>query len=223
MNRTHSFRIHVLLLTVLIGFALLSGSLADPNSDKIFVDPRDSERYGTVVIGDKVWMTRNLNFTSPNSVCYDNKSENCEKLGRLYIFEEAMTACPAGWSLPSPEDVDALHKILGKRIDRMAAKHEWQVKKADKITNESGLTILPAGRYDFYIRYSKEEKAFIDTMTFHQLGIAASYWLNATETDKGLIHWHLGTPIGERKSGMHRHHIVHDTHRFSVRCVCEND
>lgn len=202
---------------------MLSATLARLEAQSVFVDPRDGERYGTVTIGDRVWMTRNLNFSSPRSVCYENNAENCEKLGRLYVYDEARTACTAGWRLPSPGDVQSLHKRFGKRIDGVAARDEWQVDKAEKITNASGLSILPAGRYDFYIRYSKEVKAFIDTTTFHQMGVAASYWLNDTETAKGLLHWHLGTPIGERKSGLHRHHIAHDTHRFSVRCVCDNE
>jgi uncharacterized protein (TIGR02145 family) len=199
---------------------LLLGGNTRNNSPNVYTDPRDGEEYGTVVIGRTVWMTRNLNYASPKSECYEHEPAHCERLGRLYVLPEARTACPPGWHLPTPGDVEELHRLMGSRLNRLAAAGEWRVKKAEKIRNQSGLGILPAGRYDRFVRYSKETKTWTDTVTFHQLGVAASYWLDDTETERGLIHWHLGEPIGPNKSAMHRHHIDHDVHRFSVRCVC---
>jgi uncharacterized protein (TIGR02145 family) len=45
-------------------------------------------------------MAENLNYDVSGSGCYDNKTENCQKYGRLYDWPAAMTVCPSGWHLP---------------------------------------------------------------------------------------------------------------------------
>lgn len=207
-------------LTLHLGLGLMYGIGSQQSEAPVFTDPRDGEAYHTVQIGTVMWMARNLNHATPASVCYEERETHCEQYGRLYLYQEALTACPAGWTLPRPEDIAMLHKAFGKRIDALANPSLWRVKGARKFNNVSGLSVPPGGRYDHYEWYSSEAKTFLDTITFHQLGLAASYWLLDQETEEGLLHWHLGSPIGERKSGVHRHPIEHDTHRFSVRCVC---
>jgi uncharacterized protein (TIGR02145 family) len=46
-------------------------------------------------------------------VCYDNDPANCAKYGRLYNWEEAMTACPVGWHLPSADEWTELTDFIG--------------------------------------------------------------------------------------------------------------
>ena len=58
-------------------------------------------------------MDENLNFVSSNSWCYDNNPENCNKWGRLYEWNAAMTACPEGWRLPKDEDWNKLISRFG--------------------------------------------------------------------------------------------------------------
>jgi hypothetical protein len=52
----------------------------------------------------KVWMTENLNYQTADSWCYDDSAANCETYGRLYTWEAAKKACPAGYHLPSNQD-----------------------------------------------------------------------------------------------------------------------
>jgi hypothetical protein len=100
---------------------------------------------------------------------------------------------------------------------------EWRVKRSEKFNNAIGLGILPAGRIDSFSIFSAQQDRWIDTVAFHQLGTAASFWLTSEINDQGILHWHLGSPIGEVKSGLHRHDISPELHKFSIRCVCEKD
>ena len=53
------------------------------------------------------WMTKNLNTVVDGSWCYDNKSANCDKYGRLYTWKAAKEACSelgGGWHLPTDKE-----------------------------------------------------------------------------------------------------------------------
>ncbi|MDR2593055.1 MAG: hypothetical protein LBC59_09705 [Chitinispirillales bacterium] len=62
-----------------------------------------------IELGGLKWMKKNLNEQTANSLCYENKSANCTKYGRLYTWEASKTACQSiGWRLPSREEWEAL-------------------------------------------------------------------------------------------------------------------
>ena len=74
---------------------------------KKFVDKRDCKEYGTVIIGNHIWMSENLNFdTGKGSVCYKKDLDSCAKYGRLYYnYGKIESACPAGWHLPKSDEI----------------------------------------------------------------------------------------------------------------------
>ncbi len=102
--------------------ALISLLLFSISYSGTLYDYRDGKSYLTIKIGDYEWMAENLNYETEHSKCYDGKSENCALLGRLYVWPEAMNACPDGWHLPSEREfislADAVSDadFLGKKI-----------------------------------------------------------------------------------------------------------
>lgn len=67
----------------------------------IFKDPRDNREYRTVVIDDQEWFADNLN--------YGSGADN-----HLYSWEEARTACPEGWHLPTTNEWQQLFQFAGR-------------------------------------------------------------------------------------------------------------
>ncbi|MGE5458675.1 MAG: FISUMP domain-containing protein, partial [Methanococcaceae archaeon] len=85
-------------------------SQAKMNKEKFtFTDKRDGKQYKTIIIGNKIWLGQNLNYeTKSGSWYYNNDPANGEKYGRLYTWDAAKAACPAGWHLPSMDEFKSL-------------------------------------------------------------------------------------------------------------------
>jgi uncharacterized protein (TIGR02145 family) len=81
-----------------------------------FTDKRDAQLYPTMGIAGKLWLARNLDFTTPSSFCYDNTPE-CADYGRLYLWTDAKKACPPGWHLPSEKEWLDLITAVGGYYD----------------------------------------------------------------------------------------------------------
>jgi len=131
-----------------------------------FTDSRDGKTYRTVRIGKLTWMAENLNFVTESSVCYENDESICQKYGRLYNWNDAMKACPAGWRVPSDEDWDSLAlaaggqcvkdgydgydwKFAGKKLKSTIGWNDWEDDDGKLVsgngTDEIVFSALPGG------------------------------------------------------------------------------
>jgi uncharacterized protein (TIGR02145 family) len=111
-----------------------------------FKDSRDGKTYKTVKVGGKTWMAENLNFAADGSKCYENNAGNCEKYGRLYTWEAAKKACPAGWHLPSDAEWTALTDAVGGGSvagTKLKSNSGWA--NNGNGTDEYGFAALPGG------------------------------------------------------------------------------
>jgi uncharacterized protein (TIGR02145 family) len=129
----------------------------------------DSYTYsgGTVKIGGKTWMAKNLDRATANSKCYDNDSANCAKYGRLYTWAEAKSACPAGWHLPSDAEWTALTDAVGG--SSTAGKKLKATSNNENGTDEYGFSALLGG-------FGHSDGSF------YYAGYGGNWW-SATEND----------------------------------------
>ena len=144
-----------------------------------FIDKRDGKKYKWVRIGEQVWMAENLNYSTNDSWCYDNKKTNCDKFGRLYSWEAAKKACPSGWHLPSDDEWKQLEMTLGMSQSdagelgwhgtdegkKMKSTIGWN--KNGNGTNSSGFNALPGGDRG-------------SSGSFYDLG-SSGYWWSSSE------------------------------------------
>ena len=147
----------------------LNGSLTHaellPEDDHITVDGND---YYYVRIGNLEWFRNNL-ASGNGGAAYANVEVMSDVLGRFYCYEDALTACPDGWRLPTEEDWIALGKELGAE----AAKYESIPGIASKLmvdvyfngkqmweywpevgvkNNSSRMSVIPAGYANLGVR-----------------------------------------------------------------------
>ena len=143
-------------------------------------DLRDEQTYATVTIGGTVWMAENLNYETSTSVLipeYNGKSR--DKYGLLYTWDDAMTACPSGWSLPSEDDWDDLVESVGDSATagtKLKAARDWDKDRGYVIgTDDYGFAALPAGVSHVNgngVRSFSNNGAFFWTATEHESGRA---------------------------------------------------
>lgn len=190
-----------------------------------FTDPRDGRTYRTAEIGGLTWMAENLSFAtdSVSFQCYglsnNNQTKgNCERYGRLYTWDAAMSVCPAGWRLPSRKEWgDLVQKAGGEDAAgrKLKSKTGWNAANG---TDEFGFSALPGG-YCWPNRVWDERRNI-------GLGDIGSWW-SATD-DGGANAWNRVMSAGQLTAStmggdgnIVREDLDYKTLGLSVRCVRE--
>lgn len=184
-------------------------SLAALLSPAAFLDPRDGQTYRTVAIGDAQWFAQNLNHDLPDSRCHGGLAANCKVHGRLYRWNEAMTACPPGWRLPSDADWKALEIAIGMSAADSELERARGPGLGDRLKRggDTGFDALFSGYSDPH-----ENDAFV------RLDETAAFWSSteAGRDDVSALAWHRD--LSAKRSTIWRSK-VNQPYRLSVRCI----
>ena len=191
-----------------------------PDTDTTFTDARDGKTYRKVEIGGQVWMAQNLNFAAEGSRCYKDGDEYCAKYGRLYNWETALKACPAGFHLPSDDEWTTLvdyaggEKTAGTKLKTSTG---WEENCLIKITceksepvgtDEYGFSALAGGVGGF-------------NGGFYNIGVNGVWWC-ATEYDSTYALYrfmgYYSESVYSNNEGVDRDYDIKPL-LFSVRCI----
>lgn len=208
----------ILLIVITVLFFNCSQDIVEPTSQtwnySSFTDSRDGKIYKSIKIGNQEWLAENLAFvTDKGSWNYGGSDEIDAKYGRLYTWDAAKLAMPAGWHLATDEEWKQLEMAVGMSQTEADGIEGRGTNEGDKLratigwaengsgTNEVGFSALPGG-----FRTNSG-----DTYLDNWIG----YWWTATENDS-LSAWFrfiaTSNPKVYRKYG-------YKEDAYSVRCV----
>jgi len=204
---------------------------SQPTTEKIqkqegsFTDPRDKKNYKTVKIDEQVWMAENMNYNASGSKCYDKKSANCDKYGRLYNWETAKVVCPNGWHLPTKKELGIFYRSAdgteGETSD-YESKTAGKFLKATSGWNENGngedkfgFSALPGGygnsggKFVFLV-----EDILWQSSKFVSVGNDGYWWASSELTSDYAYYWNIAY-----SDNYVRYSTSKKENFFSVRCL----
>ncbi len=194
-------KVEIIKLIIFILFLGVNTLNAQQNEN--LVDVRDSKVYKTVILDKQVWMAENLNFEMENSAIYEKLPENGIKFGRLYTWDAANKACPAGWHLPSDGEWKELEKYLGMPEIDLEKSNEWRG------TNQ-GTRLISDSTLSFNIQLGGYKNP---PSNYNLKDSQAFFWTSSTEYELGWMRQlYIKSPQIFRKSRP-------KSWSFSVRCV----
>ena len=147
----------------------------------VFTDPRDGKEYYYTTIAGKDWMIQNLAWKGAGRSYLDAEAVD-PIFGRFYDWDEAGSACPAGWTLPSDADYEAVAALSSGASQAAGSmmvdayfngNKMWEFWPAVKITNKTLFSAIPVGYYQIDGE-SSVHKSF---------GKYAFFWTSDVDTD----------------------------------------
>ena len=217
----------------IIGVLFLHISGCNKHDEQNFASDVDGNEYGTVAIGDQVWMNANLKTTryndgteipnvssdsvwvnlSSGAYCWQsNDINNKNPYGALYNWYAVNTGklCPAGWHVASDQDWFELalylggDYIAGGKI-KVSGTNYW-AEPNNGATNETGFNAMPGG--------SRYVGKVMVNGAFYGFG-SGGLWCSSTEYS--LSHAY-SVNLSFRSSQLANYH---DDKRcgFSIRCI----
>lgn len=201
----------------------LGGTISGDDVDgetPVFEDGRTGYDLYYKTIGNLDWMVRNI-YTDGGHSYLDSPAVD-KVFGKLYTWDEAMEACPAGWRLPSSDDWlslahvagyagnDADADFLGVAGNLMAniyfnGSRMWEYWPAVKITNNTGFAAMPVG----YALLRSDGLEFVNNLDY------AVFWTADSYDDEQAVY----RMINMNKPDVMRGVAHKDSFLASVRCV----
>lgn len=177
--------------------------------DPSFTDPRDNRKYWYNTQGGLVWMRNNLAYEG-SGISYRNSPAMDALAGRFYTREEAVTACPQGWRLPTDEEFESMAGLYGGNSGDLMVYAEfngsrmWEHWSSVSVTNASGLSFIPMG----YATRTPDSFAFAGVNDY------AAFWTSSTEDGMGVYRY-----IYSDKATVYRGLQSSTDFALPVRCV----
>ena len=179
----------------------ITNSGINADDPKITVDGID---YYYVEVEGLDWFRRNL-ASDASGVSYGRYDVTSDVFGRYYSHEEAMTACPDGWRLPTDEEWLSLCSTLGAAgsgkysvVEDVAAglfamadfngspMLEYWPEVGD-VTNASGMSVLPVGYANLGERSSDGKYPYA---AFEGIYEYAAFWTaDKVEGEDGMAYY----------------------------------
>lgn len=174
-NSSHS--VNTIVVRTGNGYSSLQGF---KYPEQRFTDTRDFRSYHYLTAAGMDWMAENLAYEGCGYSYF--KCAVMDKLfGRFYTWNEAKSACPEGWRLPTNEEILALTKAFTPEIAPASAKETfkngagrlmangyfnasrlWEFWPDVTPVNTSGFSLLPLG----YVSIQGEENNHLDVMKY---------------------------------------------------------
>jgi len=175
-----------------------------------FTDTRDNHVYKTILLGNQTWMAENLDYNMTGSWYYNDDATTNKAYGRLYTFDIALNAAPAGWHLPSEADWDVLINFLGSGdfnvtgsfMKEQGTSHWTSPNVGD--SNSIGFNGLPGG--------FKSEAG-----TYSNIGTKGYFWSATFISDQSAKYRYLSN-----NDGAFRQNTIFRSSGLSIRCVKDN-
>ena len=191
------------------------------------VQDDEGNEYGTVKIGNQVWMTSNLRATKYNDgvpitnypsaadwlysgfagYCSYNNTTNVDTIklvGLEYNYAAASSGklCPKGWHVPSDSDWTVLSKSLGAlaggRLKETDTLH-WASPNTDAI-NDTHFNAVPSG-------YRESDG------NYYNFRVASYWWSNTVSTNGAILY-----VVNKDKAELAKAEY-YTTSGFAVRCL----
>lgn len=132
-----------------------------------FVDPRDNRQYQTVKIGGQTWMAENLDYALDVTQAANSDCEETDQ-NRLYTWQEAKNACPAGWRLPTKNDFQTLLNHVGAHLN------------SDNLADEGRQNLVRAG-------FDPKALGLIRYGELQEYGKFGAFWTSTEYSEDGTL------------------------------------
>lgn len=175
------------------------GAESEAQAPEPFLDSRDDRTYRVVNGPSGPWMGRNIAFVADSSWCFPAPGVDCEREGRLYNWEAAEQACPAGWRLPTLQEAEGLVGSVGE--DAVSLLRAGPVGTEDI---DPGVALVASG-------WGGPDGSWNDH------GRTISLWVTQPGRDMGPFIWQInaGDQVSTGPASRHSRH--------GVRCVSEGE
>ncbi len=217
----------IFFLSIVLASCILLFGCKKKKEEPVYVTDQDGNVYPTVVIGNQVWMTKNLNTTKyrngdliPRVIddvgwdtlhtgAYCNYDLYIETYGRLYNWyavNDSRGIAPLGWHVASWDEWNVLVNymggadVAGVKLKEAGSEH-WATYN-NSATNESGFTALPGG---------------FRTMggPFEYISDAGIWWCSTEENEQGA----KAVSMWYNQGGVRLYSGGKKEWGYSVRCV----